>query len=262
MANPRNGYKTDSTKIGYESVLSYNLGIINDVGQFSCSAPGVGSFATTSPFNLSTYTLPATGESLVVRCNVPINSALDMVVTVIGTDQAMAACTGQATIVKRSPRGQSFEVRNFSGGAELLFKTVSSVGITNGVNGDGFDLSVLPHSADDVEVLYVEAITPNLGTTIKPIYNNYDLKHVKRLRPDNKLTVGAFYCNNLLGLNLIDDRYSTLKEDIHDDGGNLVTEVRYYERCRLIVTRDKSAAGEDSIRAKAEGFFIRQFIFS
>ncbi len=261
MSNPLNGYGTAVTKVGYEAVLSYNLGIISDVGQFTCTGPAAGSFSSTSKFNLTPYTLPSTGENLVVRANVPIGSTADMLVTVIGLDGSAAACTGQATIKAMSPRHQAYEVRALGGGAQL-FQSVSSVSTTNGVNGDGFDLSVLPHSANDVPVLYVEALTPNLGQLIKPIYDGFYLQHVKRLRPDNKLTVSAFYTNNLAGLALIDDRYVTLREDIHDDGGNAISEVRYYERCRLIITIDTKLNSADSVVGKAEGFFIRQFVFS
>ena len=264
MSNPLNGQGTSVTKIGYEAVLSYNFGIINDAGQFVVSGANAGTFSATSSFNLAPYSLPSSGENLVVRANVPINSLTDMVVTIAGLDGAgtPVACTGVATIKALSPRHQSFEVRAAIGGGAQLFSSITGVTITNGVVGDGFDISVLPHSANDVELLYREAITPNLGTPIKPIYNRYDLKHVKRLRPENKLTVSAFYTNNAQGLSLIDDRYVTLREDIHDDGGNAISEVRYFERCRLIVTVDVAAAGDASITGKAEGFFIRQFIFS
>ncbi len=259
QAGPLNNLATVVTKIGYESVISYNLGIFNDVGQFACTGPGAGTLSSTSTFNQQAYTLPATGEALVVRCNVPIQSTQDIVVTILGQDTA-GACSGTATIKAQSPRGQAFLVTELDGGR--LWTSVTSVSITNGVAGDGFDISVVPHYQDDVEVLYVQAVTPNLGTPIKPIYNRYDLKHVKRLRFENKMTIGNFYTNNRVGLSLIDDRYVTLRQDVHDDGGNLITETRYYDRCRTIVTVDQAADGAASIEGKAEGFFVRQFIFS
>ncbi len=255
----RDGHATPVTKIGYESVLSYNVGLINDVGQFVCSGPASGTLSLTSHFNQSPYSLPSSGENLVIRANVPIQSTADLVISVVGTDEASGAATGTATIKGGSPRGQAHDVV-LAGGHR--FATVTAISLTGGVAGDGFDISVLPATANDTEVLYVEQVTPNLGTTTKPVYNNYDLKHTKRLRPENKLSIQAFYTNNVAGLSLINDRDTVLNESIFDNGGNTVTEQRIYDKAHLIITKEKSANGEDFMRGKAEGFFQREFIFS
>ena len=262
-SGPVNSLATTVTKIGYEAVLSYNLGHFNDVGQFTFSGPGAGTFNTLSEFNsppFTAFSLPSSGENLVVRANVPIQSASDIVVTIIGTNDSSAPCTGTATIKAYSPRGQAYNVA-ISGAAGQLWKTVTSVSATNGVLGDGFDVSVVPHYQDDNELLYIEQITPTLGNAIKPIYNRYTLMHVKRIRLENKISIGAFYTNQRDNLTAIDDRYVTLRMDIHDDGGNQITETRYFDRARMIINVDQAADGAENIRGKADGFFIRQFIF-
>lgn len=249
------GHSTDVTKIGLESVLSYNLGVIEDVGILAVTAPGSGTY-TDDP----DHALPSSGQNLVLRVNVPIKSAAAIVVSVVGTDQAALPVTGNVTIPAYSPEGQSFDVVPTL--STQRFASVTSVTFTNGVAGDGWTLNVLPLAANDQEICYIENITPSIGETIKPIFCNYELRHNKRLRAENGLSIQGFYVNNYEGLPAINQREVTLREDIKDDGGNSITEVRYYELVRLGVTTDKSADGSDNIRAKAEGSFGRLFIFS
>ena len=255
----KDGNSTDTVKIGYEPVLSYNLGVIEDVGTFIMDSPGSGTLDTSDAVTEG-YDLPSGGADLVIRCSQPIKSAAAMVVTITGTDQDDGALTGTATIAAYAPRDQSYDV--VPGVAGKKFKTVTAVQATNGIAGDGFDICVLPAAANDVEIEFVGSLDPAKGTTVKAIYDRYTYKHSKRLRAENKLSIQGFYVNNLTGLNRIDDRECTLRMDIHEDGGNAVQETTYWEKCRLGVQTSKSADGASELAVKAEGTYGRAFIFS
>jgi hypothetical protein len=252
---PRDGNSTLVSKIAIESLLSFNFTLVKDIGKFAITAPGVGTY-TDDPDT----TLLVAGENLIIRATNVIQSAVNIVVTITGTDQADAVLTGTATILQRVTEGQAYDVIPATPG--LRFKTITSVGITGGVAGDGFEICVMPDETMYNEICFDEGITPSEGTTVKQIFCKYDLDHNKRVRGDKKLTISAFYVNNYEQLSRIKNRDVVIKQEIRDDGQSTATETIYYDLCRLGISTEVPAAGDDSIRARGDGSFGRLFIFS
>ncbi len=250
-----NGHSTSVVKIQLESVISYNLGLISDVGKFEVTAAGSGDY-TADP----DYTLPTSGENLVLRCTSGVKSTTNIGVTIVGTDQSSAAVTGQVTIPAGVAEGQSFNVVPTVDGKR--FKTITSVTISGGVFGDGFELCVLPPEANDVEIGFDQGLTTNVGKEVKPIYRKYDLDHNKRVRGERTLSLSAFYTNNLEGLARINNRDVTIRQDFKDDGQASATEVIYIDTCRLGITRESPSADDGECQCKGEGTYGRLFMFS
>lgn len=255
MATFKDGNATEVVKLQLESVLSYNLGTIEDVGKFAVSEPGSGTFTEDDE-----YDLPATGADLVVRANTNIKSELDIGVTIVGTDEDDAPMTGDCTIEKLCAEGQSYDVRPSNTGKK--WKTVTEVIVSNGVAGDGFDLSVLPLEANDVEIGFDQGLQTNPGNQVKPMYRKFELDHNKRIRGDKKLTLGQFYTNNLTGLARINNRDVVIIQRFKDDGGNLATEIRYFDICRLGISVESPSADDGEVKANGEGNYGRAYIFS
>jgi len=249
------GHSTAVVKLQLESVISYNMGLIKDVGKFVCSAPGSGTFTPDAD-----YSLPASGENLVVRANQNINSETDIGITITGTGSDNAALVGNAVIKAQVAEGQSYQVVPNRDG--IKFKTISSVVISNGILGDGFDICVLPDSANDEVIAFDQGLTINPGKEIKPIYDKYNLDHNKRIRGDRTMSLSGFYTNNYTGLARINNREVTLRQDFKDDGGNSITEVVYVDKVRLGVTREAPSADDGECTVKGEGSYGRLFIFS
>jgi len=245
------GNSTSVVKNGLESILYYALAAIEDVGKVVVEAPNSGTYTEDDE-----YDLPATGEDLVARCTSKINPDTNLNVTVIGTDQDDAALTGTFTIEKGVAAGQSYSVTPGTTGKR--FKTVSSVFGTGGALGDGFTLNVLPKTF--TEVCFIEGFDLNEGTTTRPIFKRYDVDHNKRTRGDKRITVNAKYTNHLEGLARIKDRDVTLKVAIHDDGGDLATELFYIDTVRL--STPISVPEEDDATIRGEGNYGRYFVFS
>lgn len=250
-----NGLATSVVKLQLESVLNYNLGLIHDVGSFLSSGPGSGTFTANSK-----YTLPASGQDLVIRANTNIFSATDIVVTVTGLDQTSGALTGTATIKANAAEGQAYQV--IPGTSGKLFKTVTSIAITNGVLGDGFDISVLPDSANDVPIAFDQGLTTNPGKEVKGIYRKYNLDHTKRIRGDRTITIGSFYTNNYEGVAAIHNRVCTLVQRFYDNGRQTATESVWIDQAQLGVVRESPASEDSEVTAKGEGIYGRLFIFS
>jgi len=248
------GNSTNVVKLQLESVIKYNLTLIKYVGKFAISAAGSGTL-TSGPDSLA-----ATGDNLVVRANTAISSEADIVVTVTGTDQNDAALTGTATIAAQVAEGQSYEVVPASAGKR--FKTISGVTITGGVNGDGFDIAVLPASGNDVEIKFDQGLSPSLGTEVKPIYHKYDLDHNKRIRGDHTLSLSQFYMHGLDGVARLHNRDMVVVQGFYDDGQSTPTEVRYFDLCRLSVSVESPAAEDGEVTASGEGTFGKMFVFS
>ena len=249
----RDGNSTSVTKINLECIIFYSLSVIEDVGKFILSAPSTGVFTANAG-----YTIPATGVNLVVRANVPIKTTADIAITITGTKVGGGALNGTATILKGSAEGQSYDV---DAGVDLWL-TVASIAVVGGDAGDGFTIDVLPEDAEFEEIKFDEGMTPAEGNTTKPIFDKYDLDHNKRIRGENRLTISAFYTNNYEGLAKVKNRDVTIKMEIHDDGGNNITEVHFYDKCRLGVSIETPAGPDDNVRARAEGTFGRAFLFS
>lgn len=249
-----NGSSTDVVKLQLESIISYNLTMIKKVGSVAISAPG------SATYTAGTDSLAVTGDNIVVRANTNIMSTSDIAVTITGTDSGDAALTGTATIGALVTEGQSYEVTPSVAGHK--FKTITSVAVTNGVNGDGFDISVLPDESDDVVIKFDQGFAPDLGNEVKPIYDKYNLDHNKRVRGDHTLTLSAFYTNATTGLPRIHNRDATLRWEFRDDGQATPTEVRYYHRCRLSVKVESPSADDGEVTASGEGTFGDLYVFS
>lgn len=251
------GNRTAVVKLQLESRWSFNRTLVKWVGKFIVSAAGSGTYYQGTGYDSLDST---NGDDVVVRANQPIKSASAMVVTITGTDQNDAALSASATIAAYAPEGQSYQV--IPTDTTKKFKTITTVTTTNGILGDGFDVAVLPASANDVEIKFDQGGSPTLGTEVKPIYDKYDLDHNKRIRGDHTLTINSFYTNNLSGIPLIHNRDVVFRQDFHDDGGNAITEVRYYDMCRLSVKVETPAAEDGEVTANAEGTFGKALIFS
>lgn len=250
-----NGQRTEVVKLQLESNLSFNRTLIKEVGKFVFDSPGSGTYSADAD-----YTAPVSGDNLIVRANQPIKSTSAIAVTITGQDEVGGALTGTATIGALVPEGQSYEVVPNVVGKK--FKTITSITATNGIKGDGFDVAVLPDADDDVEIVFDQGLNAQLGKEVKPIYKKYDLDHNKRIRGDHTLTIGQFYMNNLDSLPLIHNRDVVIRQDFKDDGGNAITEVRYYNKCRLSVTVESPAAEDGEVTCNAEGTFGKAYIFS
>lgn len=250
-----NGFRTEVVKLQLESNLSYNRTLIQEVGKFIFDEPNSGTYTPDAD-----YTAPAGGDNIIVRANQPIKSTSAIVVTITGTDGDDGALTGTATIGALVPEGQSYEV--VPSVTDKKFKTITSVTATNGIDGDGFDIAVLPSAANDVEIPFDQGCNTQLGKEVKPIYKKYDLDHNKRVRGDHTLTIGQFYMNNIDSLSAIHNRDIVLRQDFQDDGGNQISEVRYYNMCRLSVTVESPSAEDGEVTCNAEGTFGKAYIFS
>ena len=257
-----NGHSTSVVKNGLESILYYNLTKVQDVGRFLAESAGSGTYTANdggTSFLNGAYTLPSTGENICVRANAKIESTSAIGVTIVGTDQNDAPMTGQATIGAQVSEGQAYEVVPTVAGKR--FKTITSVTISNGVLGDGFQICVLPKAADNVEILYDEGFEANPGKEVKAIYHKFELAHTKRTRGDKTMSISAKYTNNLEGIPKIHNREVSIVQEFHDDGGNSPSETIIIDKCRLSVPRSTPAEDGD-VSIKAEGTYGRMFIFS
>jgi hypothetical protein len=241
-------------KLGLEAYLSYNLGTIKNVGKFVSDGAGAGTYTA----QVDAPAFDVSGENIMIRTTAPIYSTVPMVVTVTGTDEADAPLTGTATIAAGVTLGQAYKV---AATGDAKFKTVTSASCATGLLGDGFELCTMLDHDNDVELGFAESMGMDPGTEVKPIYKHYDLDHNKRIRGDKKLTVVNPYFTNLKGLSLINNRDTVIIVQIHDDGGNLASEVWIIDKCRLGVKHDVGA-GVDEIKENADGTFGRAFIFS
>jgi len=255
MATFKDGNSTEVVKLQLESVISYNLGTVKDVGKLAVTEPGSGTWTEDDECDL-----PAGGENLVVRANTNIKSESDIGVTVEGTGDDDAPLTGTCTIEKLVAEGQSYDLRPSVEGKK--FKAIASVTVSNGIAGDGFDICVLPAEANDVEVGFDQGLQTNPGNQVKPIYRKYELDHNKRIRGDKKLTLGQFYTNNLTGLARINNRDVVIIQRFKDDGSNLASEIRYFDTCRLGISVESPSADDGEVKANGEGNYGRAFIFS
>lgn len=249
----KHGNATNVVKLELENILLYNTGAIKDIGKFIFDSAGSGTYTAGAD------ALETTGDDLVVRANQAIKSTSAIGITIVGTDQTAAALTGTATIAALVSEDQSYEVVVPAG---KKWKTITSVTCSNGVRGDGFDLAVLPASANDVILQYDQGISANPGKEVKAIYDKFVLAHNKRIRGDRTLTVTVFYENALKGLSRIHNRDVTLIQQVKDDGGNAVSEYRYYEKVRLSVPLDFPSAPDGEATVKADGTYGRCFVFS
>lgn len=249
------GQGTQVTKLGVEHYASYNFDPIKDVGKFVFSEAGSGTYTADPDFTHDTVV----GNDFVIRASNPIKSTSDIGVTINGTKPGGGAIVGNATIKKNVPEGQSYSVV-VSG--SFKFASITSVACSNGLFGDGFEVLVLPAEANDVPIKYLEGINPSEGTTVKPVYDHYDKDHDKRIRGENRLTLTALYIKNDEGLSRIKNRDVVLRIDTKDDGQPGITEVVYYDKCRLGVSVETPSAPDDHIRDRAEGSFGRRLAFS
>lgn len=250
------GASTSVVKLQLESVLFYNLGLIQDVGSFLCSSPGSGTYTPapgTTPLDQSL------GSDVVIRANIGIQSTLDIGVTVTGTDQASSPLTGTATIKASVAEGQAYCVIT---AANKHFKTITGITISNGAAGDGFDVCILPAQANDVLMAFDQGISTNPGKEVKPIYQKYNLSHNKRIRGDLTISVGSFYTNNYENIARIHNRQVTLIQKYEDNGRQNVTEYIYIDKVQLGVVRDTPSGETSECNVKGDGHYGRLFIFS
>lgn len=255
MAAPANGNATSTVKHGQEAYISRNFGTIDDVGAFVVSSPGSGTWSADAD-----YVFPVAGADLVLRvANQPIFSAVDMPVIVTGTAQGGGALLGSCTIKANAPEDTAYIITPSTPAAK--FASITGVTTGGGVAGDGFEICVLPDSANDVEMCYVQDLDLQRGKTVKGIYCHFTLMHNKKLRGDRTMSATIWYTQNMEGFSLINNRDVTLRIDLKDDCGNLITESIYVDLARIGVSWTKPAADDGEITSKGDGTFGRRFVF-
>ena len=249
------GNSTAVSKTSAENKLSYNFGLMGYVGKFVATAAAAGTFTAADPSPIEVG-----GNALKVRTRVPIQSATDISLSLVGTDTSDVAMTGTVTVEARAKAGRAFDVT-----ATDSFKTLTSLVVSGAVAGDSVDIGFLPDVADNVLLGLEQGFDVNDGQGVKGIRDKTDyavIDHNKRQYGDATISIAALYQNGEKGLSAIADREVTLFREVVDDTGESVTETEVIEGARLAVATASPADGNESVTQQGQGSFKRSWIFS
>jgi len=245
-----------SANIG-ENNLLFTYDRILEAGEYLVSGAGAGTWTEDADIDLST-----TPQNLAVRADVTIESATDTVFTFTGTDEDSAAMTGAATVTARSPEDQSFEVIPSNAGKK--FKTITTVTITGGSNGDRYKVLTLPDTANFTAIVLVRSFNATPGPARRPVSDKFTAKHhSKRVIREDTIAITADYTRRTDGLASIAGRENiTIIHRLDQDGGSTIREYRYYKDVDFAAPYDLPAGEDTNAETATEGTFNQQMVFS
>jgi hypothetical protein len=215
------------------------------------------------------FTPPTAGADLQVKVKRQLLSGSAAVMTVIGVGDNNQPLTGTATfappswvINKTFNFGESMAVDVVPAQAGRLFKSITSVSITNAKKGSFLQIFTMPVATDWQYVEKVESVNPNIGTS--PGVSIPDrlegTSEVVRGRSNEKtVSVQALHRSVADGLQRFAGQSCCLRVDV-EKAGRLVTERTILANCILQCNPDFPDGSETSKQA-AEGMFEEAFMF-
>ncbi len=253
-----NGRATDSVKQGYEAQRFIFTTLPQLVGELIC-----GDAASSDVYTPNASFVPIANTSgLAVAPNFPIQSLVDNVLTIVGTDQDDQTLTATVTVKAQDPEGQAYLV--IPSDETKFFKTVTSVSPSVHTQGDGIDLFQLPDLVTNKAAAYVPFdldMDLMVGKEVLAIPSKYNpTEQIKRNRGERTLNYSCRYTNNRGGIAKFANRSICLIQEIHENGSNVASETWIVTEARMSNPRNSPDTAD--LSQKGEGFWKKVLIFS